>query len=96
MALEGILETLYAVFSVIVSMVGLMLVAIATRAYANTNRQELLYLAVGFTFVVAAAIATTVTAFLWDFQGIRIILTVNYGITTLGFTFIVYGVWDRR
>lgn len=96
MALEGTLETLYAVFSVIVSMVGLMLVAIATRAYANTSRKELLYLAVGFTFVVAAAIATTVTAFLWDFQGIRIILTVNYGITTLGFTFIVYGVWDRR
>lgn len=96
MVIEGTLETLYAIFSVIVSAVGLMLVAIATRAYANTQRQELMYLAVGFTLVVAAAIATTVTAFLWDFQGIRIILTVNYGITTLGFALIVYGVWDRR
>ena len=96
MVAEGILEVLYGLFSVVVSVVGLMLVAMATRAFARAERQELFYLAIGFTFVVAAMIATTVTAFLSDFQGIRIILTVNYGLQTLGYGLVVYGVWDRR
>ena len=95
MVAEGILETLYAIFSVVVSVVGLMLVAMATQAYARTERQELFYLAIGFTFVVAAMIATTVTAFLSEFEGVRIILTVNYGLQTLGYVLVVYGVWDR-
>jgi uncharacterized membrane protein len=95
MVAEGILETLYGLFSVVVSLVGLMLVAMATRAYASTQREELFYLAIGFTFVVAAMIATTVTAFLAEFDGIRIILTVNYGLQTLGYVLVVYGVWDR-
>lgn len=84
MAAEGIVETLYGLFSVVVSVVGLLLVAMATQAYARTQRGELFYLAIGFTFVVAAMIATTVTAFLADFQGIRIVLTVNYGLQTIG------------
>jgi uncharacterized membrane protein len=95
MAAEGTLETLYWLFSVVVSVVGLMLVAMATRAYADTQREELFYLAIGFTFVVAAMIATTVTAFLSEFQGIRVILTVNYGLQTLGYVLVVYGVWER-
>lgn len=96
MAVEGTLETLYGLFSVVVSVVGLLLVAMATRAYARTQREELFYLAIGFTFVVAAVIATTVTAFLANFEGIRVILTVNYGLTTLGYVLVVYGVVDRR
>lgn len=95
MAAEGIVETLYGLFSVVVSVVGLLLVAMATQAYARTQRGELFYLAIGFTFVVAAMIATTVTAFLADFQGIRIVLTVNYGLQTIGYVLVVYGVWDR-
>lgn len=66
----------------------------ATRAYANTEREELFYLAIGFTFVVAAIIATTVTAFLANFQGVDIILTVNYGLQTMGYVLVIYGVWD--
>lgn len=95
MAAEGIVETLYGLFSVVVSVVGLLLVAMATQAYAKTERAELFYLAIGFTFVVAAMIATTVTAFLAEFQGIRIVLTVNYGLQTIGYALVVYGVWDR-
>jgi uncharacterized membrane protein len=96
MVAEGILEALYGLFSIVVSVVGLMLVAMATQAYARTERQELFYLAIGFTFVVAAMIATTVTAFIADFEGVRIVLTVNYGLQTLGYVLIVYGVWDRN
>lgn len=40
-------------------------------------------------------IATTVTAFLADFEDIRIVLTVNYGLQTIGYLLVVYGVWDR-
>ncbi|MFB6267190.1 MAG: hypothetical protein ABEI31_05990 [Halodesulfurarchaeum sp.] len=95
MVAEGFLETLYALFSAVVSLTGLMLVALATQAYAREKRAELFYLAIGFTFVVAAVIATTVTAFLADFRGVRVILTVNYGLTTVGYLLVVYGVWDR-
>lgn len=95
MVVEGTLEALYALFSVVVSVVGLLLVAMATRAYASTQREELFYLAIGFTFVVAAIIATTVTAFLAEFQGVDIILTVNYALQTVGYVLVVYGVWDR-
>ena len=94
MAIEGTLEIIYAIFSVVVSIVGLMLVAIATRAYARTERPELLYIAIGFTVVVATMISTTITAFLMAFQGIEFILTVYYGLTTVGFLFIIYGVWE--
>lgn len=94
MAVEGILEGLYAIFSVVVSVVGLMLVALATRAYARTERRELLYIAIGFTLVVAAMVATTVTAFISDFRGVGVLLTVNYALTTLGFVLIVLGVWE--
>lgn len=92
MVVEGTLEAIYALFSVVVSVVGLTLVGFATRAFAKTGRKELMYIAIGFTFVVAAMVATTVTAFLQDFQGIDVILTVNYAMTTVGFVMVIYGV----
>ena len=64
MAAEGIVETLYGLFSVVVSVVGLLLVAMATQAYAKSQRGELFYLAIGFTFVVAAMIANGAIAVL--------------------------------
>jgi hypothetical protein len=86
------LEILYVAFSATLIMAGLTLVGQATKAYLQTARQDMLYLMMGFTFIVAAAIATTFSAFLTDFTNARLLLTVNYAITTVGYVLVVYSV----
>lgn len=86
------LEILYVAFSATLTMAGLTLVGQATRAYLQTERQDMLYLMMGFTFIVAAAIATTFSAFVTDFTNARLLLTVNYAITTVGYVLVLYSV----
>jgi hypothetical protein len=52
----------------------------------------MLVLSVGFSILVAAAIATTFSAFLTDFHHSRMLLTVNYGVSTVGYLFVIYSV----
>ena len=85
-------EILYVVFSVTLTMAGLTLVGQATKAYLQTERQDMLYLMVGFTVIVAAAIATTFSAFATGFTNARLLLTVNYAITTVGYLLVLYSV----
>lgn len=86
------IEILYITFSVTLVAAGLTLVAQSTRAYLETSRQDMLYLSVGFALVVAAAMATTFSAFMTDFSNARALLTVNYAITTTGFLFVLYSI----
>lgn len=86
------LEILYVAVSVTLAAAGLMLVGQATRAYLQTERQDMLYLTVGFTVIVAAAIATTYSAFVTGFGNARLLLTVNYAITTVGYLLVIYSV----
>lgn len=86
------MEAAYVVFSIALVVVGLALVGLAMRAYQQTERRSMLYLTVGFSFVVAAAVATTFSAFLTDFSLSRWLLTVNYAVTTIGYVFIVLSV----
>ena len=86
------MEVAYIVLSVALVIVGLTLVGMAARAYVETDRRSMLLLAVGFSLVVAAAVATTFSAFLTDFSQSRILLTVNYAVTTVGYLFIVFSV----
>ena len=86
------IELLYVVFSVSVSAAGLAMVIMAVRAYQRTSRRAMLHLSIGFTLIVAAAIATTASAFLNDFDNSRRLLTVNYFITTVGYGFVVYSI----
>lgn len=85
-------ETLYVFFSVTLSTAGLAMVSIAIRAYQRTSHGSMLHLSVGFALIVAAAIATTVSAFLNDFSGTRVLLTVNYLISTVGYVFVIYSI----
>ncbi|WP_134671459.1 DUF7521 family protein [Halorussus marinus] len=86
------MEIVYVALSAALVVVGLTLVAKAARAYVETERRSMLLLMVGFSLVVAAAAATTFSAFLTDFSNSKILLTVNYAVTTVGYLFIVASV----
>jgi uncharacterized membrane protein YadS len=96
MAALSALELLYVVFSVTLTLSGLMMVALAANAYLQTERREMLTLAIGFSIIVAAAIATTVSAFKADFENAIVLLTTNYAITTFGYLFVIDSVVDRH
>jgi hypothetical protein len=95
MAALTTLELVYVTASVALSLSGLAMVAFAANAYLQTRRREMLLLALGFCIVVAAAIATTVSAFAQDFQNAILLLTVNYAFTTVGYLFIIGSVISR-
>ena len=86
------IEVLYLTFSATLTTAGLCMVAFAARAYSNTGRTSMMHLSAGFGLVVAAAIGTTVAAFLTDFQDTRTLLTVNYCLTTAGYLFVMYSI----
>ena len=86
------IEALYLVFSVTLATAGLSMVAFAARAYTNTGRDAMMHLSAGFGLVVAAAIGTTVAAFLTGFENTRTLLTVNYFLTTTGYIFVMYSI----
>jgi hypothetical protein len=74
------IEITYIILSVVLAATGLTMVGLAMRAYLQTSRRSMLVLSIGFSVLVAAAIATTFSAFLTDFQNSRMLLTVNYGV----------------
>lgn len=86
------IESLYVVFSVTLATAGLSMVGLAVRAYQRTSRSAMLHLSIGFTLIVAAAIATTISAFLTGFERTRLLLAVNYLITTVGYVFVIYSI----
>lgn len=90
------LEALYVVFSLTLTVAGLSMVGFGVRAYVDTTRASMLHLSIGFALVVAAAIGTTISAFLTEFTGTRSLLTVNYVITSLGYMFVIYSIVSQR
>ncbi|MFB6081573.1 MAG: hypothetical protein ABEJ67_02010 [Halanaeroarchaeum sp.] len=90
-----LIEALYTVFSMTLAVAGLSMVGLAVRAYSETRRTSMMHLSMGFALVVAAAIGTTLSAFLTDFTHARSLLTVNYVITTVGYLFVMYSIVAR-
>ena len=86
------IELLYVAFSCTLAAAGLSMVGLAVRAYHRTSRQAMFYLSVGFGLIVAAAITTTVSAFLTQFENTRMLLSVNYLFTTVGYLFVIYSI----
>ncbi|MFB6070204.1 MAG: hypothetical protein ABEJ76_04210 [Halanaeroarchaeum sp.] len=91
-----LIEVLYTVFSTTLAVAGLSMVGLAIRAYSETRRASMMHLSLGFALVVAAAIGTTLSAFLTDFTQARSLLTVNYIITTAGYLFVMYSIVSRN
>lgn len=87
-----LIEALYLVFSATLAVAGLSMVWFAVRAYQNTGRDSMMHLSVGFGLVVAAALGTTVVAFVTGFDRTRSLLTVNYFLTTTGYLFVMYSI----
>lgn len=89
------IELLYVAFSCTLTAAGLWMVVLAVRAYHRTSRQAMFHLSVGFGFIVAAAITTTVSAFLTGFENTRTLLSVNYLFTTMGYLFVIYSITGK-
>ncbi|MFB6134380.1 MAG: hypothetical protein ABEJ55_05275 [Halanaeroarchaeum sp.] len=89
------LDVLYIASSVGLSLAGLTMVALASHAYGETDRVEMLHLAIGFSLVVAAAMATTVGAYFANFLNTATLLTVHNAVATLGYAFVIYSVLRR-
>lgn len=83
-------EILYAVTTLVFAIAGLTMVGMAVRAYVQTARQAMLHLSLGFSLAVAGAVATMISAFLMNFEGVKSLLLVNSGFTTVGFLFVIY------
>ena len=90
------IELLYVAFSLTLTAAGLSMVGLAVRAYHRTSRRAMFHLSVGFGFIVAAAITTTVSAFLTGFENTRMLLSVNYLFTTVGYLFVIYSITGDR
>lgn len=84
------IEHLFALTSILLAAAGFSLVIMAIRAYAQTSRRSMIHLSVGFTLIVAAAVATMISAFLNNFSGVRSLLLVNNGLTVTGYLFVMY------
>ncbi|MGZ0747951.1 MULTISPECIES: DUF7521 family protein [unclassified Haloparvum] len=83
-------EILYLLATAALVVTGLTMVGLALQSYLDTSRRAMIHLSIGFTLVVGAAVATSVSAFLTSFEGVRSLLLVNTGFTASGFTFVVY------
>lgn len=90
-----LIELLYAVFSSTLALAGLSVVALAVSAYSDTRRASMLHLSLGFVLIVAAALGTTISAFILDFAHAKSLLTVNYAISTTGYIFVIYSIVSR-
>jgi hypothetical protein len=84
------IEILYAISTLVFVVAGLTMVGMAMRAYLQTSQQAMLHLSVGFSLAVAGAAATMISAFINDFEGVRSLLLVNSGLTTIGYLFVMY------
>ncbi|MFB6161912.1 MAG: hypothetical protein ABEJ86_00515 [Halococcoides sp.] len=90
------IELLYAVLTLIFVVAGLTMVGMAMRAYAETSRQAMLHLSLGFALAVAGAAATMISAFITNFESTRSLLLVNSGLTTFGYLFVIYSLITYR
>ena len=86
----GLIEQLFVITSILLGVAGITLVALAIRAYAETSRNSMVHLSIGFSFIVAAAFATMISALMNNFSGTRSILLVNNGMTVTGYVFVMY------
>ena len=84
------LTGLYLASNAVLVAVGSSLVGMAARAYTQTRRPAMLHLSIGFVLVVAAGIATAISAFIKGFSGARSLLFVDTALTAVGFLFVMY------
>jgi hypothetical protein len=85
-----LVEYLYLAATAVLVISGLTMVGMAIKAYLQTTRRAMIHVSLGFGLIAAAAIATAISAFVTDFRGVRSLLLVNNGLSSLGFILVVY------
>ena len=85
-----VVEYLYIAATAVLVVSGLTMVGMAIRAYLQTTRRAMIHVSLGFGLIAAAAIATAISAFITNFDGVRSLLLVNNGLSSLGFILVVY------
>jgi hypothetical protein len=85
-------EMIFVLFSVLIAVAGIVLVAAATRAYLQTRHRVMLHLSVGFALIVAAAVSTAFGVHFNHFENVNTLLVVNNGFSMCGYLFVVYSV----
>ncbi|MFC7228236.1 hypothetical protein N0B31_12545 [Salinirubellus salinus] len=83
---------LYLLFSATNVTAGLLVAGLSARAYHRTQKVSMLHLAVGFTLVAAATLATVASLELAAAPLGRQVLLVEGAISTVGLLFVVYSV----
>ncbi len=94
--LAVLVEALLVLTTVGIAGAGLAMAGFAVRAYANSKTRGLVPLAVGFTLVVGAAVSTSASVILTDFERIRTILVFQTSLTFVGYVVIGYAVYSFR
>ena len=85
-----VVEYLYIAATIVLVLSGFTMVGMAIKAYLQTTRRAMIHVSLGFGLIAAAAIATAISAFVTDFEGVRSLLLVNNGISSLGFILVLY------
>jgi len=85
-----VVEYLYIAATAILVLSGMTMVGMAVKAYLQTTRRAMIHVSLGFGLIAAAAIATAISAFVTDFEGVRSLLLVNNGLSSLGFILVIY------
>jgi hypothetical protein len=86
----AIFNYLFVASSGVLILTALAIVAMAVRAYRQTANRSLIHLSLGFSLVVAAAAATTISALALNFTNVRSLLLINSGFTSFGYVFVFY------
>ena len=75
---------------------GLIMVAAGVRAYLQTRRRVMIYLATGFGLVVIATVATSLGLLFMEVTNTRTLLLVNNSFSLCGYSFVVYSVFSYQ
>lgn len=87
-------ELVYVASTMATVAAGLFLMVMGLRAYANTERTQMFYLAVGFGLIVIASLATAAVAFVTGFGDARQLLALHTGLSTGGYVLLAYSLWS--
>ncbi len=91
-----VLDPLFLTVTAGLILTGLVMVGAAVRAYRQTGRRVMVYLSLGFGFIVMAAVSTALGLLFMNIQDSRTLLLMNNGFSMFGYLFVVYSVFSYQ
>lgn len=84
------LQAAYYLTTILVVVAAITMVAIPIRTYYRTGRRSMIHLSIGFTLIMAAALATTISTRLMEYHYADNVLVVHNGLTAGGIILVIY------